>query len=153
MEIVNENVALLSNSEVYTLLKETKEKSTQKLIKKKNQNNLNCSSNVDKHLPTVVYESLKYLERTPCVKQTQQTVFNFLNELDEKFKEFNLTKFEKLQILNQRPSSAVELQCLVEDSEERFTIEQMDDLLEFILNNLPDYHEFEENNIQNSNLN
>lgn len=155
MEIVNKNVALLSNSEVYTLLKETKEKSTIKLIKKKkiDQNNLNFSSNVDKHLPTVVYESLKYLERTPCVNQTQKTVFNFLKGLDEKFKEFNLTKLEKLQILNQRPSSAVELQCLIEDSEERFTIEQMDDLLEFIVKNLPENHEFEENLIQDFNLN
>ncbi|RNA00325.1 DNA-directed RNA polymerase III subunit RPC9 [Brachionus plicatilis] len=147
MEIVNKNAALLSNSEVFTLLKETKEKSAQKLIKKKNldPNNSNFSTNVDKHLPTVVYESLKYLERTPCVKQTPQIVDNFLTKLDEKFKEFNLTKVEKLQLLNQRPASAVELQCLIEDSEERFTIEQMDDLLEFVLSNLPDNQESEEN--------
>lgn len=147
MEIVNKNVALLSNCEVYTLLKETKEKSAQKLIKKKNfdPNNSNFSTNVDKHLPTIVYESLKYLERTPCLKQTAQTVENFLTQLDEKFKEYNLTKVEKLQLLNHRPSSAVELQCLIEDSEERFTIEQMDDLLEFVLKNLPDIKELEEN--------
>ncbi|CAF0798340.1 unnamed protein product [Brachionus calyciflorus] len=147
MEIVNKNVALLSNSEVYTLLKETKEKSADKIIKKKNldPNSSNFNTNVDKHLPTIVYESLKYLEKTPCVKQTPEIVANFLAKLDEKNKELNLTKVEKLQLLNQRPLSAVDLQCLIEDSEERFTIEQMDDLLDFVLNNLPDNQESEEN--------
>lgn len=140
MEVLNKNVALLSNSEVYTLLKETKENLTQKLIKKKNldANNANLNSlNVDKHLPTIVYESLRYLEKTPCVKQTPKVIEQFLQKLQEKSAEFSLTKIEKLQLINQRPASAVELQCLIEDSEERFTIEQMDELLEFVQANLP----------------
>ena len=50
--------------------------------------------------------------------------------------EVNLTKIEKLQLINQKPSSAVELQYIIEDSEERFTLEQMDDLLEFVITSL-----------------
>lgn len=56
MEILNKNVALLSNSEVYALLKQTKDNLAHKLIKKKslkNPDNVNLEINVDKHLSTV----------------------------------------------------------------------------------------------------
>lgn len=134
MEIINKNAALLSNNEVYTLLKQTKADLTQKLIRKKNldPNNASLNQQVDKHLPTIVYESLRYLETTPCVSQTPQIVKDFVDKLDE----FKLTKVEKLAILNHCPQSAVELQCLIEDSEERFSVEQMDALVELIQNNL-----------------
>ncbi len=138
MEIINKNVALLSNCEVYTLLKQTKEELASKLAKKKNlKDNASLEINVDKHLSTIVYESLRYLEKTPCVNQNTLAVSEFLKKFDDPNYNFKLTKIEKLQLLNQRPSSAVELQCLIGDSEERFTLEQMDDLLEFIQTNLP----------------
>ncbi len=92
---------------------------------------------IDKHLPTIVYESLKYLEKTPCIHQTSAILNDFLRKCEDYKNKFKLTKIEKLQILNLRPSSAVELQYIIEDSEERFTIEQMDELLEFIQDNLP----------------
>jgi len=145
MEVVNKNVAFLSNCEVFDLLKQTKENIALRLLAKKS-NNLNNSINnlsldqqninVDKHLPTVVYESLRFLEKTACESQTPEIVANFLQKLAER-KEFKLTKVEKLQLINHRPASAVELQVLIEDSEERFTLDQMDDLLEFVMNNLP----------------
>jgi hypothetical protein len=140
MEILNKNAALLSNSEVYALLKHIKHEQTQKLIKKKNLdvNNVNLDKlAVDKHLPTIVYESLRYLEKTACKNQSSLVVSDFLRKLDEKKSDFQLTKVEKLLILNHCPSSAVELQCLIEDSEERFSVEQMDSLLELIQTSLP----------------
>jgi hypothetical protein len=127
MEIINKNSALLSNFEVYKLLKETKEIQDLKYNKSINQ------QNIDKHLPTVVYESLKYLEKTACINYSKEIIETFLKQ-SEKFK---LTKVEKLQLLNQRPTTAVELQLLIENSEERFTIEQMDEILDFINNSLP----------------
>ena len=127
MEIINKNSALLSNFEVYKLLKETKEIQDLKYNKSINQ------QNIDKHLPTVVYESLKYLEKTACINYSKEIIEIFLKQ-SEKFK---LTKVEKLQLLNQRPTTAVELQLLIENSEERFTIEQMDEILDFINNLLP----------------
>jgi hypothetical protein len=126
MEISNKNSAFLSNYEVYKLLKETKEKEDLKYKANKTQQ-------VDKHLPTIVYESLKYLEKSCCVQQSKPIIEEFY----EKCKLYSLTKIEILQLLNQRPSSAVELQLIIEDSEERFTIEQMDDLLDLINNSLP----------------
>jgi hypothetical protein len=152
MEIVNSNVSFLSNFEVFELLKETKEDLAQKLSAKK-ANNLSNSKkldqqniNIDKHLPTVVYESLRFLEKTACVNQTPEIISNFLKKLEQR-QDFKLTKFEKLQLINLRPASAVELQVVIEDSEERFTLEQMDELLEFVLVNLPDNSESEINQI------
>jgi hypothetical protein len=140
MEILNKNAALLSNYEVYDLLKKTKEELALKLIKKKklDSNTANLDNlNLDKHLPTIVYESLQYLEKTtPCASQSPQLISDFLQKLDEKSGEYKLTKIEKLEILNLRPNNAVELQAIIDDSEERFTIEQMDSLLEFIQVNL-----------------
>jgi len=135
MEVLKKNSAILSNSEVYALLKQTKLDLTQKLIRKKNldANNANLNQQIDKHLPTIVYESLKYLETTNCVSQSPKIVAEFL----ERVKKYNLTKVETLAILNHCPQSQVELQCLVEDSEERFTVEQMDELLDVILTHLP----------------
>ena len=126
MEIVNKKSAFLSNNEVYTLLKEVKEKQDLKIKNNKQQR-------VDKHLPTIVYESLKYLEKTACVNQSPEVIKEFLAKCEQ----YKLTKIEKLQLLNQRPATAVELQLLIEDSEERFTLEQMDELLEFLNSTLP----------------
>ena len=141
MEVLNKNVAFLSNSEVNELLKQTKEDLTAKLTKKKQQKAQNVDAdsasniNIDKHLPTIVYESLRYLEKTPCAHQTADAVRQFLRKLKDS--EFKLTKVERLQIVNHQPKTAVELQVLIEDAEERFTIDQIDKLLEFISDNLP----------------
>jgi len=146
MEIVNKNVSLLSNFEVFGLLQQTKEDLAHKVIEKKTNrhktNNAVCSVelqniNIDKHLPTVIYESLRFLELTACINQSQDLISNFLRKLDARKAEFNLTKIEKLQLINQRPISAVELQVLIEDSEERFTLEQMDELLDIVLESFP----------------
>lgn len=141
MEILNKNTAFLSNCEVFGLLQQTKEDLARKVLAKKSKNNTNLTDsqqiNVDKHLPTVVYESLRFLEKTPCAQQTPEVIRNFLLKLDAHPGRFKLTKIEKLQLLNHRPASAVELQVVIEDSEERFTLEQMDELLEFVLENLP----------------
>ena len=152
MEVLNRHVAFLSNYEVYALLKQ--EKASKLLAKKKaGATNANATAaaaaaaaatqiadaSVDKHLPTIVYESLRYLDKTPCAHQSPHVVAAFMRACDERQSEFKLTKVEKLQLLNLRPSSAAELQCIIEDTEGRFTQEQMDDLLDFVLNALPDH--------------
>ena len=146
MEIVNKNVAFLTNCEVNQLLKKTREDLKAKIAKKKNIQIDQLNLNIDKHLSTVVYESLEYLKETPCAHQTPEVINNFLRKCEEKKKVFNLTKVEKIQLINLRPSNPVELQYIIEDSEERFTIEQMDELLEFVMTNLP----VEETNLNES---
>lgn len=161
MEIVNKNVTFLSNCEVFHLLQQTKDDLAQKVLtKKSNRHNTNPlanttalteqqSASIDKHLPTVIYESLRFLETTACVHQTPDIVEAFLAKLEAQKSEFKLTRAEKLQLINQRPGSAVELQVLIEDNEERFTLEQMDDLLDFVLENLPEINsESTENQIE-----
>ncbi|XP_035222413.1 DNA-directed RNA polymerase III subunit RPC9-like [Stegodyphus dumicola] len=44
---------------------------------------------------------------------------------------------EKLQLLNLRPSSLVEIQLLIEESEERFTEDQMNEILAVVTETLP----------------
>lgn len=154
MEILNKNSAFLSNCEVHALLQHTKDDLARKVLAKKSKNarlqqqqqpeyplgqlSDQQAAAVDKHLPTVIYESLRYLERTPCAHQSPLVVRDFLRKLEDRREQFPLTKAERLQLLNQRPASAVELQVLIEDNEERFSLEQMDELLQFVLDHLPE---------------
>ena len=86
------------------------------------------------NLGTITYETIKYLERTPCGLQTPEHVSSFM----EAMKDFQLTKAEKLQLLNSRPSSLVEMHLMVEESEERFTTdEEMERLKNAIITHLP----------------
>jgi hypothetical protein len=168
MEIVNKNAGFLSNYEVYKLLNQIRNdiaikietKQSNKLNKKNNTDLTTAAAGtltditdkpvlinqdlIDKHLPTIVYESLRYLEKTPCVVQNETVVNNFLANCQQKQDIFKLTKLEKLQLLNQRPTTNPELQVLIEDNEERLTLEQLDELLEFTIQNIPDNREVEE---------
>jgi len=123
MEVVNDNAAVLSNFEVFSLLNDIQQGTNdQKKPNKFLQN-----------LATISYETIKYLEKTPCNLQNSEVIGKFMTAL----KPFNLTKAEKLQLLNHRPSTAVEIQLLIEESEERLSEEQVDDLLQVIQDNLP----------------
>lgn len=123
MEVIDENAATLSNYEVFTLLNDIRN----------GQQGQKKPSKHQQHLATITYSTLKYLEKTPCVNQTPGIIAAFMKALEP----FGLTKAEKLQLLNHRPSSAVEIQLIVEESEERLTEEQIDQLLDIVTNLLP----------------
>ncbi|XP_071945332.1 DNA-directed RNA polymerase III subunit RPC9-like [Antedon mediterranea] len=122
MEIVDENSAMLSNYEVLTLLKELQSQGDGK--RKGNK--------MHQNLATVSYETIKYLEKTPCNDQTPEIIKNFLLAVGP----YKLTKAEKLQLLNQRPTSAVEIQLMIEESEERLSEDQIEELLQLISTHL-----------------
>lgn len=115
MRVVDPNSAFLSDCEVLLLLKEVQEN------RRKLKDN--------KQLATIAYESIRYLEDSNAAGVTPQQVRDFLIAVKDKFR---LTKAEKLQILNQRPNTLVELQLLIEENEERFSEDAMDQLLTIV---------------------
>ena len=122
MEVVDECSSMLSNYEVYSLLQDIK-------LGKNGQKQPNKYLN---QLATITYSTLKYLEGTPCKFHSAENIENFMKAL----KPFNLTKSEKLQLLNQKPTSAVEIQLIIEESEERLTEEQIGQLLDILATHL-----------------
>ncbi|XP_076440291.1 DNA-directed RNA polymerase III subunit RPC9-like [Babylonia areolata] len=124
MEVKNENSALLSNQEVLMLLKDIQAGRNDQQKPNKHQQNLG----------TITYETIRYLENTPCGLQTPEHVGSFMQAV----KGFGLTKAEKLQLLNSRPTTMVEIHLMVEESEERFTTdEEMEQLRDTVVAHLP----------------
>ncbi|KAF7989057.1 hypothetical protein HCN44_007367 [Aphidius gifuensis] len=126
MEVVNEKSAYLSNFEVLNLLKGIKENKS----KKKNLS----------ELATVTYETVRYLEGTPCENQNPEKIKAFMSQVEK----FKLTKCEKLMIVNTVPKSLIEIQCIVEDSEDRLSEEEVNNLLDVIKNTLDETPELPE---------
>ncbi|KAM9781365.1 DNA-directed RNA polymerase III subunit RPC9 [Syngnathus typhle] len=125
MEVKNANAAMLSNYEVFQLLTDLKQekKDSGKSKHSAGQQNLN----------TIMYETLKYLSQTPCSRQHPEMLKAFLSTMMR----HKLTKAEKLQLLNHRPQTAVEMQLMVEESEERLSEEQIEELIQIISEILP----------------
>ena len=71
-----------------------------------------------------------YFDRqTPHIQhQTDEGVKKLLSRLND----YNLTKVEKLMILNSRPTSLATLHILIEEHEDRFSLEEMNSLLEHV---------------------
>ncbi|XP_015795438.1 DNA-directed RNA polymerase III subunit RPC9 [Tetranychus urticae] len=120
MEIIKKPTILCSNYEVWNILKNVKD--SKRLKDQKN-------------LATVTYEAIKYLEETNCVYQSEETIRAFLLAL--KAKGIRLTKAEKLQLINNRPATLVELQLLIEENEERFSEEALNLILNLVQEYLP----------------
>lgn len=121
--MVNENSAMLSNQEVYSLLCDIQSGTRGHRKPSKNQPSM----------ATITYEAIKYLEKTPCAQYKADIIPEFMIALQS----FNLTKAEKIQLLNICPTTAVEIQILIEESEERLTEDQIYELLAIISKFMP----------------
>jgi hypothetical protein len=60
--------------------------------------------------------------------QTEESITKFLSLING----FKLTKVEKLMVLNSRPTSLAALHILIEEHEDRFTMDEMDMMLTFV---------------------
>jgi len=127
MEVKNAKAAMLSNFEALSLLNEI-------------QKGHGKQKKMHTNLATVSYEIVQYLENTACAKQTPEVIANFMKAIEE----YKLTKAEKLQFVNLRPATAVEIQLIVEESEERLTEAQIYQLLQLVADLLPSHEEDEE---------
>ncbi|CAL1713585.1 unnamed protein product [Somion occarium] len=136
MEVVNQRSALLSNYEVLTLLKELESDHlartrTALRIKKEEEaaglpRNHVPQEEVLENLRTIEVEAIQYLsaDHQPSLKQTDASI----SQLTRSLSRFDLTKAEKLQIVNLAPTEAVELYVIVEELEDRLG-DHMQDIL------------------------
>ncbi|XP_077257697.1 CGRP receptor component [Temnothorax americanus] len=104
---------LLSNYEVLNILQNTKS-----YKKQMNQ------------LATITYQTIKYLEDTPCKKQNPEKIREFLKAMEP----IKLTKAEKLTLLNLCPTTKLEIQLMVEENEERLSEEEVETVLQIVAN-------------------
>jgi len=117
MEVVNPRYSVLTNFEVLQILKNQKDT-------KKKQGLRN--------LATITYETLLFLEDSPCKNQTKESIDAFLEDI----KRFKFTKNECLMVINDPPVTPLHIQLLIEDSEERLTEEQVNEVLEVVAKHL-----------------
>ncbi len=127
MHVIKANAGLLSNYEVYLLLKQEHTTRSQKLMA--------TSQAADfQDLYTVEFEAIRYLETSsPAVHQTPEHISAFLKAVEP----FRLTKAEKLSLLNMRPVAVVELFMIVDECETRLSADEIDQLLQTIQTYLP----------------
>lgn len=59
-------------------------------------------------LATITYQTIKYLEYTPCRKQNPEKIREFLKAMEP----IKLTKAEKLTLLNHCPTTPLEIQLV-----------------------------------------
>ena len=126
MEVIDTNDALPCNAEVLKFLRENRSKLANKPSKDKGQ----------AKAATVVLEALNYLEKTPAGSLAESMTSDTLNEFFDSIAKFNLSAAERLQVLNHCPKSAVEIQLLIEDSEERLSESDVEELLSLIHSHL-----------------
>jgi len=118
MEVIDSTAANLSNYEVLQLLQNLRDNDSRKQLGS---------------LATIKYKTVKYLESSPCANQSDDIVATFLKAVQK----FNLTKSEKLVLLNLRPTTEVEIQLIITESEDRLTEEEIQELLTVIEETLP----------------
>ncbi|KAI0088607.1 HRDC-like protein [Irpex rosettiformis] len=141
MEVISQRSALLSNFEVLTLLRELESDHLAKArtalkIKKEEEASGASSTRVHmapeevlENLRTIEVEAIQYLaaDYQPTSRQTEAGI----TQLTRNLATYDLTKAEKLQIVNLAPLEPVELYVIVEELEDRFG-EQIDDILSMV---------------------
>ncbi|KAJ2709232.1 hypothetical protein H4R19_004360 [Coemansia spiralis] len=125
MEVVNRQEALLTNYETLLVLREESERHK----KAQPDSQLKCPENVT----TLAFEALEFLNGTPCSSQSADQIAALKSQLAG----LELTKAELLQIANLRPKSLVELHLIIEECDERFRVEELEQLLGLIRETLP----------------
>ncbi|KAG9227793.1 hypothetical protein CCMSSC00406_0000561 [Pleurotus cornucopiae] len=145
--VVKKRAALLSNYEVLTLLREleidhlTRAKTALKVKKEEGGSNLNAGAgkdvrdvDVSENLRTMEVEAIQYFasDIQPAPYQTPEGIRQLLRSLAP----YNLTKAEKLQIVNIAPQSMPVLWAIIEEMEDRMTVDQMQEIIRLVQNSL-----------------
>ncbi|TFK70533.1 hypothetical protein BDN72DRAFT_766293, partial [Pluteus cervinus] len=146
-QIVNSRAALLSNYEVLTLLRELEnehiERTKAALRVKKEEESTGVGGpkplgaggkdpqviDVSENLRTVEVEAIQYLsaDYLPTASQTSAGITQLVKALAP----YDLTKAEKLQVVNLAPTLPVELYVIVEEFEDRLG-DRMEEILDHV---------------------
>lgn len=86
-----------------------------------------------RNLATITYETLQFLEESHCKHQSREGILAFIQDM----KPYKLTTNELLMMVNDPPTSALHIQLLVEDSEERLTEDQVNEIIEIAKKHFP----------------
>ncbi|CAG8473055.1 9260_t:CDS:2 [Racocetra fulgida] len=86
-------------------------------------------------LKTIQFEVIQNLssQQSPSSTQTPEQIEATLTNL----KRYNLTKSEKLQLINLRPQSIAELELIIEDCEDRFEMDTLREMIYIVGSKLP----------------
>jgi hypothetical protein len=74
-----------------------------------------------------------YLLASPCANQTDENIQSFMQAISG----YSLEKSEVLQIINERPTTVAELDCIIEEMDTRFSDEQGQEILAIVIEHLP----------------
>lgn len=74
-----------------------------------------------------------YLMHTPCANQTDAHVAGFMGAAAK----FALTKGEAMMVVNERPETVAELDCIIEEMDARFAEDEQTEILGIVLSKLP----------------
>ncbi|GAV57560.1 RNA_pol_Rpb4 domain-containing protein, partial [Cephalotus follicularis] len=75
------------------------------------------------------YKVYDYLADSPACNQTREKIYEFL----ERSKRYNLAKAEMLNIINICPTSLVEIDPIIEQCEDRFEGNRLDELVQVVV--------------------
>lgn len=126
MEILQENAGLLSNYEVLAL-------ATAEAERLKAKGDETKVPGAPQNVMTCLYQVRTFLADTECAVQSDDVIRDFLKRLLP----YNLTKAEKLMLLNNRPVAESVLVTMLEECEERFSEDQRGEMLD-ITSSLPE---------------
>ncbi|VDM22035.1 unnamed protein product [Hydatigera taeniaeformis] len=117
MDIGFNDIRPLTNFEVYDFMKKRME-----------------SKDKVRAQQTILYTGMKYFnEKSSCTVQTPDAIQSFITSV----KHFNLKKPELLALINNCPSTQVELSVMISDLDTRFTPPQIEKIIEAVSSAFP----------------
>ncbi|KAL5968157.1 DNA-directed RNA polymerase III subunit RPC9 [Taenia solium] len=109
MDIDSNDVRPLTNFEVYDFMRKRME-----------------SKDKVRAQQTILYTGMKYFnEKSPCTVQTPDSIQSFIASMGQ----FNLKKSELLALINNCPTTQVELSVMISDLDSRFTTPQIEEII------------------------
>ncbi|KAL7272496.1 hypothetical protein RUND412_004683 [Rhizina undulata] len=128
MKVLNPREAFLSNHEVLEHITAMKKRYTAA-----HEATGAAATMKSENLETVMKEVIEYLSTTPAQTQSPENIQAFMLAMSK----FPLQKAELLTIINMRPNGVAELDCIIEEMEQRFNEDETAQVLEIVKANLP----------------